>query len=468
MYKKIAGLAMVVAVLAVSPHEAFSQGVLAQDTSESSGAASALESVVDRVTMAISDANLRALLDDVLQASPVLAAGGEQVNVARHAADAVGRLTDPQLSTSLFLLPPETRVGAQTAGLGLTQKLPPRGLRAAQRRVGKARTDVKVAAYGALALSQITAARIAYHELQFVLDRRQILEEKRAHLSQHEEIARSRYATGFGRGQDVIKLQAEISRVESELLMLAAREQGLLSRLNGLRDRSSTQAIEVAPLRQLPDAERLRLKAAEALVATAVSCRPEMAALRARGEEARAATTLAEAQFRPGWTVGFSYTHVRDRDDPAARLTPPEDNGQDIVALHGSLNLPLRRQRLAAEAAAAESHEFATQLEVDAIAAEIRTQVEDLRARIPLIVAQLEVSRDLLTLQAEEALESARSGYVAGTSSALDLLDAEHLLFETRTTTARTVADLKIAVAQLERAVAGPVAESTDQQGCTI
>ena len=466
MYKRIAGLAIGIAALSLSPHRTTSEWAFAQDSVEADDESRpSLGSAPDLVA-AIDDAHLRELLGQVLSANPTLAVESEQVNIAANASTAAGWLPDPKLNTSLFLLPPETRVGAQIASVGLTQQLPPRGVRAAQRRAGEARTEVHAATYGAVALQQVTTTRVAYHELQFVNGQRQIMEEKQAHLAQHEEIARSRYATGFGRGQDVIKLQAEISRVESELLTLAAVEQGLRSRLNGLRDRASTHDLNVTPLQNSPATTRVHAMAVEDLVDMALACRPEMAAARALQTAAQAATALAEAQFQPGWTVGASYTYVDNRDDLAARMMPPDDDGQDIVALHGSVNLPVRRQRLIAEAAAAESHELAAQLEIIAIAASIRTQVEDLAARIPLILAQLEINRDLLTVQAEEALESARSGYVAGTSSALDLLDAEHLLFETRTTTARAVANLKIAMAQLEGAIAAPVAEHDHPEEC--
>ena len=64
-------------------------------------------------------------------------------------------------------------------------------------------------------------------------------------------------------------------------------------------------------------------------------------------------------------------------------------------------------------------------------------------------------------MQAEEALDSARAGYVAGTLNALDLLDAEHVLFDARSAVARAAADYAIYLARLEGVVAAPLEDPT-------
>ena len=91
----------------------------------------------------------------------------------------------------------------------------------------------------------------------------------------------------------------------------------------------------------------------------------------------------------------------------------------------------------------------------DVVAAEL----EELTARIPLAWRQLRLLEDVLVVQAEEALDSARAGYVAGTLNALDLLDAEHVLFGAQTAVARAAADFAIYRVRLEGVVAGPLEE---------
>ncbi len=95
------------------------------------------------------------------------------------------------------------------------------------------------------------------------------------------------------------------------------------------------------------------------------------------------------------------------------------------------------------------------------LVAGIETGIGDLSRRLPLDWQQLRLLEDLLIVQAEEALDSAQAGYIASTLNALDLLDAEHVLFQAHTATARARADYLIGVAQLEGALAAPLASPT-------
>jgi outer membrane protein TolC len=60
-------------------------------------------------------------------------------------------------------------------------------------------------------------------------------------------------------------------------------------------------------------------------------------------------------------------------------------------------------------------------------------------------------------LQAEESVQSAQAGYVSGVFNALDLLDAEHVLFKSETAIARAKSDFAIQLTQLEGVVAEPL-----------
>jgi outer membrane protein TolC len=84
--------------------------------------------------------------------------------------------------------------------------------------------------------------------------------------------------------------------------------------------------------------------------------------------------------------------------------------------------------------------------------------------RLPLTWQQLRLLRDILILQAEQSVKSAESGYVSGNFNALDLLDAEHVLFEAETAVARSLADYAIRLTELEGVVAAPLEPSTNTE----
>jgi outer membrane protein TolC len=70
----------------------------------------------------------------------------------------------------------------------------------------------------------------------------------------------------------------------------------------------------------------------------------------------------------------------------------------------------------------------------------------------------------VLRIQAREALRSAETAYRTGKLNAVDLLDAEVVLFDVQIATARTRTDLAIAQAELERAVARSLKPSKEGQ----
>jgi outer membrane protein TolC len=179
----------------------------------------------------------------------------------------------------------------------------------------------------------------------------------------------------------------------------------------------------------------------------------------ARVAAAAARVRLAETAYRPDVTAGLGYTVVGERDDEAARLRAPEDDGQDALALFAGVNLPIRRARLDAGVEQAVQERLAAREARRAVEADIRRDLGDAAARLPLIEERFRLFQDVLLVQAERALASAESGYGAGTAGVLDLLDSERVLLEVRVALERARADHAIAVAALEGAVGVPRSE---------
>ena len=187
------------------------------------------------------------------------------------------------------------------------------------------------------------------------------------------------------------------------------------------------------------------------------SRRPELAAAAARIARAGVMEELAEKRFKPDFSLGLTYAVVERRQDEPGRLQPPPGNGDDVFGIQGGVTLPIRRGKLRAGLDQAAEMRRAAEEDQRAVRTRIATDLDELAGRIPLAWRQLRLLEDVLIVQAEEALDSARAGYVTGTLNALDLLDAEHVLFGARTAVARAAADFAIYLARLEGVVAGPL-----------
>jgi outer membrane protein TolC len=332
---------------------------------------------------------------------------------------------------------------------GLSQGLPWLGKLALRERAALYAAAVLDSEVEAKRLGLVTETRRLYYELAFLNRYREITEEFRTHLLQHEEISRARYSTGVGLGQAVVKLQAEITRIENKILDIDSRRAALNAQVNSLRDRPASALLPPEPLPETTE----RALDADQLVEKALRGRPELSAAETRIARAETLVELAEKGYRPDFRVGLIYTVVDPRDDAPGRLQPPPGNGDDILGIQGGITLPVWRRKLAAGVEeAVELQTSAEEAKRDLIAT-IAAAIGDLTQRVPLSWQQLRLVEDLLIVQAEEALESAQAGYIAGTLNALDLLDAEHVLFEAHTAVARARADYLIGLAKVEGAV---------------
>lgn len=364
----------------------------------------------------------------------------------------VRALPDPVAMLTLFVLPPETRVGPQRLSASISQQLPWFGKldlaeQAALYAAAAVESEVEVARLDALTETRKLFYELAFHDLHET-----IVRAERTALVRFEEAARARYSAGAGLQQEIVRIQAQITRLDARLLVIDERRAGLLTAVNALRDRSSGELVEEI---SLPPAITVELDVEE-LRRDALR-RPELAAADARIAERRTRVELARKDFRPDFTVGLGYTLVERRQDAAGRVSPPEDDGDDILALNGAIRLPVRRRKLEAGLEESLAWQRAAEENKRRIETAIERSIGDTSTRLPLLFEHWRLLDAVLQVQAREALRSAESAYTTGKLNAVDLLDAEVVLFEVRTAAARTLTDWAVTRAELERSIAGPL-----------
>jgi outer membrane protein TolC len=408
----------------------------------------------------IGDPELAELAREVLDRNPDLAAARQRAEAAERVAPQVRSLPDPMAGLTAFLLTPETRVGPQNVMVSLSQRFPWFGKLDLRARRALYQAAAAHAEAESKALDLVTETRRLAYELSFLDEWREIVRTDRITLERYEELANTRYAAGIGLGQSVIKIQAEITKDETRLLQIADRRAVVAAQLNALRDRPAGATLPTVALpepRDLsePDSDPGTLLAE--LKRRAVAARPEIARADAEIAVAGTATDLADLERYPDVTVGLTYTQVGDREDEPGRVNPPPDDGDDILGLTASVNLPIWRDRIDAGIEEAMARRRATESSRRAVVAGIERSLGELTERLDLTWRQLRLFDDVLIIQAEESLSSAESAYTAGNLNALDLLDAERVLLDVRTSTARTRADWAIALARLEGAVGRPL-----------
>jgi cobalt-zinc-cadmium efflux system outer membrane protein len=193
------------------------------------------------------------------------------------------------------------------------------------------------------------------------------------------------------------------------------------------------------------------------LRARALDARPELDAADAEIDRSDTLIELAQKDYKPDFTVGATYGLVTGRSGLGAGIVAPPDNGKDVFGINLSLNLPIKRGKLNAGLEEATERRLAAVERKRDVTTVIDGALGELVERLRLSGEQVQLFERVLIIQAEQSLQSAESGYSAGSLNSLDLLDAERVLLEVRTGTERARADHAIALARLEGAIGSPL-----------
>jgi len=400
------------------------------------------------IIAATTDPALAEVLRDVVDRNPLIAVAAARTEAARQVAPQARALPDPQAALTAFILPPETRVGPQRATVSVSQHLPGGSKRKLRQRAAIEETVSSSAETEALRLRLVTRARKLYHEIAYLDRSAEVLDSDLGVLNHFEELARTRYASGTGLQQEVLTIQAEITRIDVKLSELASRRAGRLAALNALRDRPGAEiAPSPTPLSTTP----ATLNWAD-LRNRALAFRPEMTSLTASARRADTEAELAGSRSSPDFMIGLTYGWIDRRTD----VNVP-DNGQDILGLTGGLTIPIWGGSNDAGREEATQRRLVIEEQRRATVTSIDQQLEELRGRMPELQRQLELFEGVLRIQSEQALISAVAAYASGQADGLSLLDAERTLLDIRLAAERTRTDLSIAIAELEGVIAGPL-----------
>jgi cobalt-zinc-cadmium efflux system outer membrane protein len=419
----------------------------------------AAQDAAARLAAGLSDPAVREMVRDALECNPAVAAAAARARAARQQAPQAKALPDPVVGVTGYVAPPETRVGPQRLMTSLTQRLPWFGKLSLREQAALRQAEALEAGVEAQRLSLVTEVRRLFYEIAFLDVYRNVVETDRHMLVHFEELARTRYASGAGIEQGVIKIQAEITRDDNRLLDIATRRAATVATLNALRDRP--QETPIPPL-ALPGTSLVEPPPLDALRARALGARPELASADAEIGRADALVELAQKEYKPDITLGVTYTAVGDRTDPAGMLQPPPDNGSDVFGISASLNLPIKRGKLKAGVEEAAEMRLAAVERKRDVTTLIDRALGELGERVRLSGEQVRLFEHVLIVQAEQSLRSAEAAYAAGSLDSLDLLDAERTLLDVRTGAARARSDHAIALARLEGAIGGPLTPGTE------
>lgn len=400
------------------------------------------------------DDRLEALIEEALQNNPAILQAFADYQAALHRVPQATALPDPTLSLTQFARSVETRVGSQQRMLAVSQRIPGLGKRAAKGQLAIKSASVGDEIYKAAKAEIVLRMKHVYYDLGFLDRALEASREDEALLGHFEELARRRYAQGFGLQGDAIRLQAQITQAIQRRRQLMGQRIDLEASLNALRDVPADTPVPEVRLAELPD---LDLEW-ESLFETGRLSRPEIRASLLRIEEREKSVHLARIRHRPDFTLGLTWGNIRARGIDTAAI-PILGNGKDSYGISVGLTLPLFRGKYAAAVREASEQFSAARFAYRDSAKKMEAEVRSISFRIETIADQIDLYRRTLIPQAEQALRSTEAAYSNGTVEVTGLLDIQRMLLDVQLGLARLQSDYLKAVADLERVIGAAVPE---------
>jgi cobalt-zinc-cadmium efflux system outer membrane protein len=285
------------------------------------------------------------------------------------------------------------------------------------------------------------ALKSAYFRLHFLEDTLRVQKETLTLLGDLETQAQQQVAAGRSGIQDVLRAQIDREQLTTQIANLEDSRSVLLAEFHsalGLRSDDSTVPVpgtfEASP--PPPPADQI--------LALAAAHNPQLRQMEAEVRRGEAMIDLARTSRVPDFSIGI------EADVKASPV---------MWRPTGSITLPIWRDKIAAEIAAAQLEKRSSEARLSAEQIGVAADLASMLYMYRESTRNIDLYSVTLLPKAHQSLDAARSGYAAGRSSFLDVIDAERqlLVFDLSLVEARTQRELSLA--SLSLLIAGTAPE---------
>ncbi len=349
----------------------------------------------------------------VEQANPRTAVAKSLVAAARARVPGATRPPDPQVQLGFMNYMVPSLAPMATLGMRqvqVMQMLPLGGKLALSGRVAESQAAAAEERSHEIAWELRNETAMSFYDL-YATDRKlDVMRETVRLLHEIEKTAAAMYRVGEGRQADVLRAQVEIARMVEDTLRMQAMRQGMMAKLNALRDRPTDTSIGSPALPLFPDSVPSRT----ALDTLALAQRPM---IRSGLEEVRAADAsarLARKEIWPDLQVGAQYAQ-RGGD-----MGGTERMGSLMIGASIPIFARSRQYRMRDETAAMRQM---AEADVAQMRADTRGQIGEAYANLSRARNLARLYRTTVLPQAEATVASSLAAYRVGSVDFMTLLD---------------------------------------------
>ncbi len=285
-------------------------------------------------------------------------------------------------------------------------------------------------------LDVIAAARTSFFRLANAYDQLEINRKNIDSLKQIAEISRAKYEAGTQSAADVLVAETDHSKLEEAQRDLERQLSDEQSRLNQLMNRDAFAPLSVPGTASIKEPELSPSRLRPLLLTQ----RPEIKMAEAKIDMEKWKLQLARREWIP---------------DPALMIKAQRynDAGQAVSEVDAGVSFPLpwvNFRKYSGGVREAGENLGAAEHGLDRSQKEALRLLRDQLQKIETFHHHVELFRDKLVPQAQQAFEANRLAYESGKASFLDWITAQRVLRDVQATARMHLADYQVAVAELE------------------
>lgn len=329
-------------------------------------------------------------LDTYLQIAaennPELKAKYAEFEMALEQVSRANALPDPNLSFGYFIMPVETRLGAQNAKIGLSQMFPWFGTLKTKSKMATQMAEAKYQAFIQVRNLLFKEVKKTWYELYEINRMIQLQEENKSILLSYKQLSETAYKNGKTGMVDVIRIDISINEVEEKLNILKMKIKPIETRFNSLLNRDETSKI-IAPI-------TLVVKDSISYSRDSISQHPRLKAIEYQMKASNEKVALAKKMGMPQFGIGLDYVFVGQRNDMNI-----DGSGQDVVMPMLSMSIPLNRPKY-------NSYQKEAELDMERWGYYLEHAKNELNADYEMVWFQLQQNFRLIHLYDEQIMQT--------------------------------------------------------------
>jgi cobalt-zinc-cadmium efflux system outer membrane protein len=341
-------------------------------------------------------------------------------------------LPDPKLTFEMYIMDAITSLMP-----GLMMDIPGPGKLGARATVASAESHAKYFQFESSVLQTAFAVKKAYYPLHFLTEKIRVNRQTLALLADLEKLARSQNEVGKATLQDVLRAQIEQERLRNDIANLEDSRRLLMAQFKAALGLSAAEPDP--PLPNKFESTMLNLSDQE-LFSTALAHNPRLKEMEAEVRLAEAGIQLARKDKVPDFSAGFKAD---------VKASPVIWNPQF------SMTLPIWRDKLAAELAAAQAGKRAAEARLTAEQIALAVDFAEKTYLVREAGRELSLLQERLLPRARQSLAVARGAYRSGQVDFLNVIDAERMLLGFQLDDVAAHTQQEVALAGLSLVIAG-------------